>query len=635
MRSLPRAVSNHIPSSTQTESRAAAFSKESFDFIVVGGGTSGLVVATRLAENPNIRVGVIEAGEYLPNDANINIPQGAGYLRNPSYDWLMSSVPQEGANNRSIYLARGKIVGGSTGINSMASPFFSCFPRRLWFQGQVWQRGAREDYDAWSQVIGNDKTWSFEGLLPYFKKTENWTPPTLKHPGEVVTPALEDVHGRGGAIQVSYDNYFTDIDIPCVTTAGNLGLPLISNPDGGNSTGFPLVARSVSPTQGVRSYSGTGYLTPNLAKPNLYLLTSAQVTKINFNKDHSGQITASGVEFLVGSKTYTAEARKEVILAAGSLKTPQLLELSGVGDSKLISSLGIPSILDLPQVGENLQDQPLCITEFSVREGFTTLDQLRFNATFAAAASAQYNHSHTGPLTYTPSIYGVVPLQSIVNASRLNSLLAELDAQIASTTLTPLQKVQYTFQRNLVAEGKVGTVGFTVVPVGGTAAPPAPNTSYVSVVAVAMHPFSRGSVHISSTNATKMPAIDIGYLKFDFDADLVTEGLKFNRKWSETPPFSNLIQGPTTPAANITSDADVKSFLRNTVAAHNHALGSTVMAPRNLGGVVDSSLKVYGLENVRIVDAGIIPQMITGAISATVYAVAEKASDIIKEAWNL
>ncbi|KAJ7503684.1 alcohol oxidase [Mycena galericulata] len=599
------------------ESTASAFSKESFDFIVVGGGTSGLVVATRLAENPNIRVGVIEAGEYRPNDANINVPQGSGYLGNPNYDWMMSSVPQEGANNRSIYLARGKMVGGSTGINAM-----------------VWQRGSREDYDSWSQVIGNDKTWSFEGLLPYFKKTENWTPPTLKDPGEVVTPALEAVHGRGGAIQVSYDNYFTDIDIPCVTTAGKLGLPLISNPDGGNATGFPLLARSVSPTQGVRSYASNGYFTPNLAKPNLFLLTDAQVTKINFNKDRSG-ITATGVEFLVGSKTYTAEARKEVILAAGSLKTPQLLELSGVGNSKLLSSLGIPSILDLPQVGENLQDHPLCVTEFSVRKGFTTLDQLRFNATFAAAASAQYNHSHTGPLTYTPSIYGVVPLKSIVNASRMNSILAELDAQIASTTLTPLQKAQYTFQRNIVAEGKVGTVGFTVVPVGGIAAPPAPNTSYVSPVAVAMHPFSRGSVHISSRNATQMPAIDVGFLKFGFDTDLVTSGLQFIRKWSETPPFSNLIQGPTTPAANITSDADVKSYLRNTVAAHNHALGTTVMAPRNLGGVVDSNLKVYGVENVRIVDAGIIPQMITGTISSTVYAVAEKASDIIKEAWNL
>lgn len=126
------------------------------------------------------------------------------------------------------------------------------------------------------------------------------------------------------------------------------------------------------------------------------------------------------------------------------------------------------------------------------------------------------NASHTGPLTYTPSIYGVVPLQSIVNASRFHSLLAELDAQISSINLTPLQRTQYSFQRKLVADGKVGTVGFTVVPVGGIASPAQPNSSYVSVVAVAMHPFSRGSVHINNRNATEMPAIDVGYLKFDF-----------------------------------------------------------------------------------------------------------------------
>ncbi|KAJ7605453.1 alcohol oxidase [Mycena polygramma] len=599
------------------ETSPSAFSRDSFDFVVVGGGTSGLVVASRLAENPDIRVGVIEAGKYRPHDPNIDVPQGSGYLGNPDYDWLMRSVPQRGANNRSIPLARGKLVGGSSGINAM-----------------VWQRGAREDYDAWSQTIGNDKSWSFDGLLPYFKKTENWTPPTLLFPHQIVTPALEGAHGHGGAIQITYANYFTDVDIPCVTAANQLGLGLNENPDGGNSTGFPLVARSVSPTTGARSYAAPGYFTPNLLKSNLVLLTEAQVTKVNFDKD-SGNIKASGVEFLVGDEIYFVEARKEVILAAGSLKTPQLLELSGVGNAKLLSSLGMSSILDLPQVGENLQDHPVCITEFGVREGFTTLDQLRFNATFATEAQEQYNTSHTGPLTYTPSIYGVVPLQDIVNASRARSILGELDNQISSMHLTPLQKVQYKFQQNLVAEGKVGTVGFTVVPVGGIAAPPQPNSSYVSIVAVAMHPFSRGSVHISSRNATQTPAIDVGYLNFDFDADLMVEGLKFNRKWSETAPFSALVQDPIVPAANISSDEDVKSFLRSTVLSHNHALGSTVMAPKALGGVVDSNLKVYGIRNVRVVDAGIIPMMVTGTISSTVYAVAEKAADIIKAEWKL
>ncbi|KAF9461949.1 hypothetical protein BDZ94DRAFT_1195503 [Collybia nuda] len=599
------------------------FVKESFDFLIVGGGTSGLIVAARLAENPNIQVGVIEAGEYLPDDANINVPQGTNYLGNPKYDWMLSSTPQKGANNRSIFLARGKIVGGSSAINAL-----------------VWQRGAREDYDSWSSVVGNDPSWSFNGLLPYFKKVENWSPPTLMFPGQVVTSEFKSDHGKGGPIQISYANYMTDIDVPCHTTAVELGLGFNLNPDGGNMTGFPLLARNVDPRNGQRSYTAPGYFAPDLHRNNLKLLTGAQVIKINFNSAAQGSKKknfATGVDFLLGGKTYSVRAQKELILAAGSLKTPQLLEISGVGNPKLLNSLGIKSILNLPQVGENLQDHPLCVTDFKIRDGFETLDQLRFNSTFMNQAEAQYKSTHAGPLTYTPSIYGMAPLQKIVSSSRMRSLLAQLDKEIFnnSPNLSPLQKVQYTFQRKLLSDGKVGTVGFTVVPVGGIASPASGNASYVSVVAVSMHPFGRGSTHITNLNATASPAIDVGYLSSDFDTQLLVEGLKFNRKWTETAPFSRVVEGPHTPPSNVTSDEDVTEYLRNNLLPHNHPLGTTAMAPQKLGGVVDSRLKIYGLENVRIVDAGVIPMMVTSTIAPTVCAIAEKAADIIKKDWHI
>ncbi|KAJ6516557.1 hypothetical protein C8R47DRAFT_961254, partial [Mycena vitilis] len=584
----------------------SAFAYDSFDFIVVGGGTSGLVVASRLAENPAIRVGIIEAGKYRPHDPKIDVPQGSGYLGNPDYDWLMSSVPQRGAVQFHLPENSGKLVGGSSSINAM-----------------VWQRGAREDYDAWSQTIGNDKSWS--GLLPYFKKTENWTPPTLRLPNNHISPRgspwarWRSDPGSSGqtAISISYANYLTDVDIPCVTAANQLGLALNDNPDGGNSTGFPLVARSVSPTTGARSYAAPGYFTPDLEKSNLVLLTEAQVTRVNFVKG-SGKTRASGVDFLVGDKICSVAAKEVILAAAGSLKTPQLLELSGVGNAKLLSSLGISSVLDLPQVGENLQVSVFSVglDSFGINPDARITLFVLLNSEFARGLRT-WVRNHFDEISILVDY--PVPLQDIVNASRAHSLLAGLDNQISSMHLTPLQKAQYKFQKNLVAEGKVGTVGFTVVPVGGIAAPPQPKWSYVSIVAVAMHPFSRGSVYINSRNATQMPAIDVGYLNFDFVIIIRVEGLKFNHKWSETAPFSVLVQNPIVPAANISSDDDVKRQVRRP------SFGCVLLIGHHHGvGIVNSDLKVYGIENVRVVDAGIIPMMVTGTISSTVYAVAEK-----------
>ncbi|KAJ7443731.1 hypothetical protein FB451DRAFT_1376659 [Mycena latifolia] len=379
---------------------------------------------------------------------------------------------------------------------------------------------------------------------------------------------------------------------------------------------------------------------------NLIVLTGAQATKINFSKI-KGQIIASSVDFVVGNQQYTVKASKEVVLSAGALKTPQLLEVSGVGNAKLLSSLSIPSILDLPQVGENLQDHPLIAADFNVRPGFGTLDQMRFNSTFAAEAATEYATSRTGPMTYTFSFFAAVPLQSVVTAPKARSLLAELDAEIASTKLTPLQKVQYAYQRAAVAAGKVGTIGYSLVASGGLASAPGTNSSYLTLVAAAMQPFSRGSVHINSRNATLMPTIDVGYLKFGFDADIVTAGLKFMSTWTSTAPLSKMISSPNVPTSSqYQSDAALKEYVRDALIPFNHVaaaarvltdveLGTTPMAPKQIGGVVDARLKVYGLQNVRIVDAGIFPMLVNAPLQPTVYAIAEKAADMIKVAWKL
>ncbi|KAJ7477416.1 alcohol oxidase [Mycena latifolia] len=608
-----------------SDSNAQAFAATAFDFVVVGGGTAGITVASRLAENPNIKVGVIEAGMYRPNDTTIDVPNSQGYIGNPDYDWGFTSTLQEGLNNRSMYLARGKLVGGSSGINGLA-----------------WRRAAADDYDAWSDVI-DDASWSFDSLFPYFKKSENWAAPTILYPGQVVTSALKDSQGTGGPIQVSYNNYVTDLDIPLVSSAVNCGWDFNESPNGGNSSGISPLARDVSPTLGVRFYAAPGYFAPAEQDSNLIVLTGAQATKINF-ATIKGQILASSVDFVVAGQKYTVKASKEVILLypnlangpPGALKTPQLLEVSGVGNSTLLTSLGIPTILDIPQIGQNLQDHPLIANDFNVRPGFQTLDQLRFNSTFATEAANEYATSRTGPLTYTFSFFAAVPLQSVVNASEATSLLAKLDSEIAATTLTPLQKVQYAHQRAAFQDGKIGTVGYSLVASGGLASTPGANSSYLTLVAAAMQPFSRGSVHITSPNATLAPSIDVGYLKFDFDADVVTAGLKFTEKWTSTAPLSQMISGPNVPSASqYQSDAELKEYVRDSLIAFNHLAGTTAMAPKEIGGVVDSHLMVYGLQNVRVVDAGIFPMLVTAPLQPTVYAIAEKAADMIKAAWDL
>ncbi|KAJ7493964.1 alcohol oxidase [Mycena latifolia] len=590
------------------DSNAQSFSETAFDFVVVGGGTAGITVASRLAENPNIKVGVIEAGEYRPNDTTIDVPNSQGYIGNPDYDWGFTSTLQEGLNNRPMYLARGKLVGGSSGINGLA-----------------WRRGAADDYDAWSDVIA-DKSWSFNSLLPYFKKSENWTAPTILYPGQSISPALKASQGSGGPIQVSYNNYLTDLDIPLVSSAVNCGWGFNQSPNGGNSSGISPLARDVSPSLGVRFYAAPGYFAPDMQESNLIVLTGAQATKINFAKV-KGQIIASSVDFVVGGQQYTVQASKE---------TPQLLEVSGVGNATLLASHGIPSILDLPSIGENLQDHPLIANDFNVRPGFKTLDQLRINSTFATEAETEYATSRKGPMTYTFSFFAAVPLQSVVTASQATSLLAKLDSEIAATKLTPLQKVQYAHQRAAFAAGELGTVGYSLVASGGLASTPGANSSYLTLVAAAMQPFSRGSVHINSANATVAPTIDVGYLKFDFDADVVTAGLKFTEKWTSTAPLSEIISGPNVPsAAQYQSDTDLKEYVRDSLIAFNHLAGTTAMAPKEIGGVVDSHLMVYGLQNVRVVDAGIFPMLVTAPLQPTVYAIAEKAADMIKSAWKL
>jgi len=365
------------------------------------------------------------------------------------------------------------------------------------------------------------------------------------------------------------------------------------------------------------------------------VLLESQVTHIVLSLPKGKTLyVATGVNFTSGGEQFFIKAHKEVILSAGYLKTPQLLELSGIGNKTLLSQLNITTLIDLPQVGENLQDHLLIGSDFILKEPAPlTWDALRFNATLAQQQALQYATNHTGLLASTNSAFSFHPLQAFAPRSKVKALVTEAAAHSAHTKHTPLQRAQYEIQSKWLLEGQVGQIELALVPGGGaivTNVPIIANASYVSIVAALAHPFSRGSVHIDTTDGIASPVIDPNYLSHPFDLQALVLATQLVRKISETAPLAALIDRPSTPPANVTSDADFTSYLKAFVDTVYHPAGTAALAPRDLGGVVNNQLIVYGTLNLRVVDASIIPLHIAAHPQSTVYAIAEMAADIIK-----
>ncbi|KAI0052741.1 GMC oxidoreductase [Auriscalpium vulgare] len=614
----------------------AAFAQEPFDVIVVGGGTAGPVLANRLSASPSsLRVGLIEAGADRPVDPLINTPTAGNLLGNahvgtllgnPTYDWELKSAPQPALNGQELQYPRGKVMGGSSAINSM-----------------VWQRGSRADYDAWGTTFENGEEWNFDALLPFFMRSESWHPPEENaaplFPSEHLNiSAVAAFHGTEGPVSVTYNTYLTDLDAPAAQAAVKAAqVPPNSNPDGGADASMPATgtARTVTPN-GLRHHAAAAYLSTEVrTRPNLEVLAEATVSRIIF-ETKKGKTKATAVEYVSGGKTYTVEVRKEVIMAAGAIHTPQILELSGVGNKTLLESLGIPVVLDLPEVGENLQDHPVTLSDFRVVPNVVTLDTLGYNSTFASEQAELYKSSRSGILTYTSAPLGPVPLQSMTTPEELAAMRKQLDEYIeTSPEVTPFLKKQYDVLRDIVDKGEDGWVEMVLVPAGGVLSTPEAGKSYLTAVAIQLHPFGRGSVHIKSADIAEAPVIDPRFLELPWDFNVLVQGAQFIRKWVATEPLASYVDKIVTPPESTSTREDWEKYVRSVVRTTNHPLGTTAMAPRELGGVVDPALKVYGLENVRVVDASIIPLTIGVAIMPTVYAVAEKAADILLKEWKL
>ncbi|KAF7376528.1 GMC oxidoreductase [Mycena sanguinolenta] len=555
-----------------------------FDFIVVGGGTAGAVVANRLTENSDNSVLVLEAGVSNAGILDIIVPFfSPRAVPNTAVDWNYSTTAQVGLGGRSLAYPRGFVLGGSSSVNDM-----------------VYTRGSKEDYDRWANITGDDG-WSWNQLIPYMRKNERFIPPS-NETTEKFNPA---VHGYDGINTVSLQGFPNIIDSRVIQTTTELAqFPFNLDMNSGYPLGIGWEQQTVK--NGSRSSSATSYLASQfISRPNLHVLLHARVTRVLQTNSNNTFRTVEFVQDLDGEKL-TLTAEKEVILSAGSIGTPNILLHSGIGNSSTLSSLGIDVVHDLPSVGQNLTDHALVSVAFLVNSSGTWEDAER-NATLAAEQLAQWNTTRTGPLIDSPT-----PQIGWLRVPDNSSIFEQFPDPSAGPE-TPHYELIF-------------TSGFFGVP------PPTGN--FIDIIPVVVSPASRGSVTLQGNDSLSAPLIDPNLLGSEVDLLIMREALKSALRFVTAPAWQDFVISPF--GLNSTdSDEELDDFIRENAGAVYHPSGTAKMSPKGATwGVVDPDLSVKGLSGLRVVDLSVAPFIPAAHTQAAAYIIGERASDLIKEAWG-
>ena len=600
------------------------FSQTEFDYVIVGGGTAGLVLAARLTEDPTLKVGVLEAGEAKMDDPIISTPLLFTKLPgNKEYDWMMATTPQAGTKNKTHAVPRGKVLGGSSAINFM-----------------IYVRGQLTEYDDWARL--GISGWNWADLKPYFHKHEGF----LGHEdGSTLRPKPEfeeAYHGASGPIKTSFANWHPAIeeDWHKAVSEAVLGANWHSTLDAwdGNHLGAYTNLSTIDRSNGfgTRSYAVTGYLKPNMGRENLKILTGAYAERIILGAGQDpGSLESTGVSFLAGKERKTVRASREVLICAGTIKTPQLLELSGIGNPAVLEKAGIQCLVANNGVGENLQDHLMTCMVYDLAEDQTSLDILTDEEALKDAVQ-QYQTGNGGPLANSVDALCFIPVAHVATDAEMKKLRESVVNSKTEPT-SQLQEMRKILVGRLEDDKAAGLqlsfLGASLDPSrmddqAAFLAPPPKGQSRVTVGVAVCHPFSKGSVHIESNEPSRSPLIDPAYLTDPIDLETSSIGLRIADEVFRTKTLSQKIKGRVFPPehANL-SDPEVSAdYIRGNAGTQYHPIGTA-----SLGSVVDSSLRVIGVQNLRIIDASVLPMHVSGNIQSTVYAVAEKAADIIKE----
>ena len=523
------------------------------DYIVVGAGSAGCVMAARLTEDPATQVTVLEAGG-ADRSPWIHIPIGYGKtIVDPRLNWRFETEPDAEIGGRRMYWARGKVLGGSSSIN-----------------GLLYIRGQAEDYDLWRQM-GNTG-WGYESVLPYFRKAEDQE------------NGSDTYHGADGPLRVSNLVERNPLCDAFIKAGVRTGIPETQDFNGASQEGigyYQLTTRHAR-----RCSAAVAYLHPARKRPNLRVETGAMTRRVIFEGRR-----AIGVEAEINGRTVTIRARREVILAAGSINSPKLLLLSGVGPAGHLADMGLPVVHDLPGVGENLQDHYGAIMSYKARRPLTVND-IMANPLRQLQVGLQYILTRKGPLT--------------ISAAQVGAFIKS-----SPDVATPdLQFLFQTFSGGYYEDGLFKFSGFA---------------NFICPV----RPRSRGHMTLRSADPHDMPRLFPNYFSDPTDRRIAVEGLKLARRMAGTGPLADFVIDEHLPGSDKASDAEIEQYLCETGGCVSHQVGTCKMG-QDANAVVDDRLRVRGVTGLRVIDASIMPRLISGNTNAATIMIGEKGADMVR-----
>ncbi|HZP86658.1 MAG TPA: GMC family oxidoreductase N-terminal domain-containing protein [Burkholderiales bacterium] len=530
--------------------------EQGFDYVIVGAGTAGCVLANRLSADAAASVLLVEAGgkdDYFW----IDIPVGYLYtINNPRTDWCYKIEPDPGLNGRAIGYARGKVLGGCSSINAM-----------------VYMRGQRSDYDYWAS-LGN-KGWSWDEVLPYFKRSEDY-----QH-------GADALHGAGGELRVEERRVSWEILDAWREAAAECGIPKIAEFNRGDNFGNAYF--QVNQRRGVRWSATKAFLRPIQHRSNLTVLTDAHVTRVLIER-HDGSKRASGIELLRDGRLQRVDARRQVVLAAGSIGSPQILQLSGVGPAALLQQHGIPVLHELPGVGENLHDHLQVRLVYKVHN-VTTLNERANSLLGKIGMALEYALFKTGPMTMPPSQLGAFARSDDQQES------ANIEWHVQPLSLDKFGEPLHPF--------------------------PAITPSVCN-----LRPTSRGHVRIKSKEPTAYPAITLNYLSTEEDQKVAVQSIRFTRRIMAAPALAKYQPEEWKPGPSVQSDEDLLKAAGDLGTTIFHPIGTCKMGSDPLA-VVDDRLRVHGIDNLRVIDASVMPRITSGNTNAPTVMIAERGAEMI------